>query len=68
MLFEWNSLNQCTVFSSLTAPVKLSFVADQRKQSVYKIGHDLRQDQLIVALLALFEDVWLDSGLDLRMR
>ena len=35
---------------------------------MYKIGDDLRQDNLITSLFALFEDIWLDQGLDLRMR
>ena len=72
MPFELDALdsNQCTVFSSFTAPVKLTFLdLNAKKQStMYKIGDDLRQDQLIVTLFSLFEDIWLDSGLDLRMR
>ena len=37
-------------------------------KTMYKIGDDLRQDQLITSFFSLFEDIWLDSGLDLRMR
>ena len=62
--------SKCTVFSSYTAPVKLTFgdLNSRKLTTMYKIGDDLRQDQLIVTLFSLFEDVWLDSGLDLRMR
>ena len=72
MPFELDSLDhsKCTVFSSYTAPVKLTFgdLNSRKLTTMYKIGDDLRQDQLIVTLFSLFEDVWLDSGLDLRMR
>ena len=35
---------------------------------MYKIGDDLRQDSLITCVFQLMESIWLDAGLDLRMR
>ena len=36
--------------------------------TMYKIGDDLRQDSLITCVFQLMESIWLDAGLDLRMR
>ena len=70
--FQFNGLKteSCSVFSSFTAPMKLVFedINGGNHKTMYKIGDDLRQDQLITSFFSLFEDIWLDSGLDLRMR
>lgn len=70
--FQFNGLKteSCSVFSSFTAPMKLVFedINGGHHKTMFKIGDDLRQDQLITSFFSLFEDIWLDSGLDLRMR
>lgn len=60
----------CSTFSSFTAPVKLCFKDEDEQpfKTMYKIGDDLRQDALITTLFTVMEGIWLDAGLDLRMR
>lgn len=61
----------CTYFTSFTCPLRLVFHAldtgVQPFMAMFKIGDDLRLDNMICQLTLLMDRIWLDAGLDLRM-
>jgi phosphatidylinositol 3-kinase len=61
--------DDATVFKSATNPVRLSFVTPERRlyKVIFKIGDDLRQDQLIVQLITLMDKLLQKDGLDLKL-
>lgn len=63
---------KCGYFSSKKVPLRLEFLnADPEGDPVtviFKSGDDLRQDILTLQMLSVFERMWLDAGLDLRLK
>lgn len=67
------------LFKSNAFPVKLHFVASQvpntsQEESdlhaypvIFKEGDDLRQDQMVLEIIALIDSIWRANGLDLRL-
>ncbi|KAL7677009.1 hypothetical protein ACOME3_003258 [Neoechinorhynchus agilis] len=70
---------QCHVFSSLRAPLKLAFIStspDATKDdptaiatfsAIYKTGDDITQDIVTLQLIAVMDQIWQNSGLDLGL-
>ena len=60
---------KCRVMSSKMAPLWLCFdtirPAGQQYQVLFKCGDDLRQDQLVLQSISLFDRIWKKSNLDL---
>lgn len=50
-------IEECTVFSSAMAPMKLTFLAagDRRFSFMFKSGDDLRQDQMVLEMFDLMD-------------
>ncbi|XP_077123386.1 phosphatidylinositol 3-kinase C2 domain-containing subunit gamma [Ranitomeya variabilis] len=63
--------DSCSFYKSNAKPVKISFInADPEGPNIhvlYKVGDDLRQDMLVLQMVALMDRIWLHEGLDLRM-
>ena len=63
--------SKCRVMSSKMAPLWLCFdtvrPAGQKYQVLFKCGDDLRQDQLVLQSLSLFDRIWQLSGMELEM-
>lgn len=61
---------QCKVFKSSMSPIKLTFktnVEDSYYSLMYKVGDDLRQDQLVVQIISLMNELLLNENLDLKL-
>lgn len=64
-------------FPSNTLPLKLTFLSSAPSdlsadtpatiQAIYKVGDDLRQDQLTIQMIRVMDKLWLKEGLDLKM-
>lgn len=61
--------NDAIVFKSATNPIRLSFrtMDNQLYKVIFKIGDDLRQDQLIIQLITLMDKLLKKDGLDLKL-
>uniref|UniRef100_A0A0K2T209 Phosphatidylinositol 3-kinase catalytic subunit type 3 n=1 Tax=Lepeophtheirus salmonis TaxID=72036 RepID=A0A0K2T209_LEPSM len=51
----------------MTLRLSGSFLAYSERHVIYKNGDDLRQDAIILQLIKLFDDIWKDNGLDLKL-
>ncbi|CAF5209311.1 unnamed protein product, partial [Rotaria magnacalcarata] len=64
-------IKSCTIFSSLTCPVQLVFdpidLSSKKFSAIYKIGDDLRQDQIILQLLTCMDKIWQSNDIDCRL-
>ena len=63
---------ECSVFKSAKAPVKLSYRVEGGKESdrykvIFKSGDDLRQDQLVIQLINLMDQMLKRVNLDLKL-
>ena len=71
--FVTNSLdiNSCSFYNSLTVPIKLVFnpidSSCEKYYSIYKIGDDLRQDQIVLQLFSCMDKIWQANDLDFRL-
>ncbi|CAF0889442.1 unnamed protein product [Adineta steineri] len=71
--FMTNSLdvNSCSFYNSLTVPIKLVFnpidSSCEKYYSIYKIGDDLRQDQIVLQLFSCMDKIWQANDLDYRL-
>ncbi len=64
-------------FPSNTLPLKVAFVSKAKSDpmlderilvpAIFKVGDDLRQDQLTIQMIRLMDKMWLKEGLDLKM-
>ncbi|OHS93043.1 Phosphatidylinositol 3- and 4-kinase family protein [Tritrichomonas foetus] len=64
---------KCKVMNSKKKPFWLTFknadpFADDPVMTMFKVGDDLRQDQLTLQLMKVMEHMWRENGLDLQMR
>ncbi|ODQ80167.1 hypothetical protein BABINDRAFT_161146 [Babjeviella inositovora NRRL Y-12698] len=59
----------CSVFKSSLSPVKVSFLTTDGKTYplMFKVGDDLRQDQLVVQIITLMDNLLQNENLDLKL-
>ncbi|CAF0997755.1 unnamed protein product [Rotaria sordida] len=64
-------IKSCSIFHSLTCPMKLVFnsidLSSEKYYSIYKIGDDLRQDQIVLQLLTCMDKIWKSNDIDFRL-
>jgi len=70
-------VQNCSYFKSATVPLKLSFISNASSDptlesqplipAIYKVGDDLRQDQLTIQMIRIMDKMWLKDGLDLKI-
>lgn len=64
----------CKLFSSKKMPINLklgtkSYLGIQRDmRTIFKTGDDLRMDMVAIQLIRIMDRLWLDNGIDLRMK
>lgn len=65
-------LDKCHVMNSKKLPLWLVCSNSQKGapplKMLFKCGDDLRQDQLAMQLIQIMDRIWLDNGLDFRMK
>jgi len=63
---------ECRIMDSKKLPLLLSIKNVQPDAKnikiIFKTGDDLRQDLLTIQLIRIMDKIWLDNGLDLRMK
>ena len=61
--------NQCKVFKSSLSPLKITFKTKDNKSYslMYKVGDDLRQDQLVVQIIKLMDVLLKNDNVDLKL-
>ncbi|CAF4197511.1 unnamed protein product, partial [Rotaria sp. Silwood2] len=63
--------NSCSTFHSLTCPTKLVFnsidLSSEKYYSIYKIGDDLRKDQIVLQSLTCMDKIWKLNDIDFRL-
>ncbi|KAJ3210628.1 Phosphatidylinositol (PI) 3-kinase [Entophlyctis luteolus] len=60
---------KCTIFKSALMPLRLTFscLDNSEYQVIFKLGDDLRQDQLVVQLFLLMDKLLQKENLDLKL-
>jgi phosphatidylinositol-4,5-bisphosphate 3-kinase catalytic subunit alpha/beta/delta len=64
-------VDKCRVLGSKTLPLWLAFENAETGEpiyAIYKVGDDLRQDQLTLQMIALMDDLWKREGIDLKLK
>ena len=65
-------IEKCNVMNSKKLPLWLVCQNSQKDapslKLLFKCGDDLRQDQLAMQLIQIMDKIWLDNGLDFRMK
>ncbi|KAF2861567.1 phosphatidylinositol 3-kinase [Piedraia hortae CBS 480.64] len=62
-------IENCNVFKSSLSPLRLDFRRDNGEEYplIFKTGDDLRQDQLVIQIIALMHRLLLKENLDLKL-
>ena len=60
---------KATIFKSALMPLKLTFLTTQQTHYsiIYKVGDDLRQDQLVLQIIVLMDKLMKKENLDLKL-
>ncbi|UJR21159.1 hypothetical protein I4U23_024258 [Adineta vaga] len=71
--FKTNNIDSdvCSIFTSLTLPMRIVFNSSslplEKYQALYKIGDDLRQDQIVLQLLTCMDKIWQANNFDFHL-